>query len=98
MTGPADELRTALPGASILDRRSQTSLEHYRKQAQRSRRAAAVKRALLAHDTDMDQDARAALTRHAETLETDAAQWDALAAELEAFADQQAPDHGETLL
>ena len=95
MTGPADELRTALPGEDLLTRRSRTALEHYEHQAQAARREAAIARARAFH---LDDDARLTLARSADALDAQAAQWEALATELRAFAEQQTPDHGETLL
>lgn len=90
-----DELRTALPGEDILDRRSRSAIAHYRKESARLRRLAAAKRARAEH---VDAITAETFTRHAADMEHRADQWDALAAELAAFADQQAPEQGETLL
>jgi hypothetical protein len=91
----ADELRTALPDESILDRRSRSAIAHYRQQSARLRRFATSKRTRAEH---VDEITAEVFTRHAADLDRQADQWDALAAELAAFADQQTPDPGETLL
>lgn len=93
--GHADELRAALPAEDVLTRRSRVALVHYREQATRARRQAAADRARAYH---LDDDARHALMRGADELDARAAQWEALAAELEAFADQVAGPAQEVLL
>lgn len=75
---------------------ARTALEHYQAQARTLRRRAAVNRARAPHTTATD---RLSLLEAADTMDADAAQWEALAAELQAFAAAQAePPAGEMLL
>lgn len=82
MTAPDD--RTPLAPASL------RSVAYYRDMAQACRRSGAVERAQAAH---LDPDERHAAALKAGRLDEHADQWEALAAELEAFGDDRAADH-----
>lgn len=78
-----------------LTRPSQSALTHYKDQAATLRRQAAIARARAHHQDDTQ---RLQTMTWADDTDAQAVLWEALATELEAFADAQATPPGPALL
>lgn len=78
------------PDLSALTAVSQRSTTYYRDMAQACRRSAAIERNPSSH---LEPEQRLAARAKADRLDEHAAQWEALATELETFAAERTTDH-----